>query len=280
MTNDVEIGAPDQNELIIALVAAVGTDIGMVADELAIELREYAYDSELLRLSTYLAEEFDKDFFKVEKFDQALWEAMTAGDTLRNAWDRGDALALHAISDIVVTRNQRTGSVDEAGDTWSAEQLGPGLDRFAFILRSLKTQEELATLRAVYGPRLVVIAAYSPEDERIAHLAVEIAASRKTQDRTTWAYTPEALVGRDEKEEQSRGQDVRAPFIARTSSSADGVTLSCARMSGAPSRFCSARHSGPRRGTSKASSSLLVQRCVRRSSAVRSAWRSPRPAAR
>ena len=82
MAEDDEIGAPDQNELVIALVAAVGTDVGMVAEELAIELSEYAYDSETLRLSNYLAEEFDEDFFKVKEFDEALWDAMSSGDTL------------------------------------------------------------------------------------------------------------------------------------------------------------------------------------------------------
>lgn len=212
MAQDGSIGAVDQNELIIALVAAVGADVGMVAEELAIELSEYAYDSDLLRLSNYLAEEFGEDFFAVKKFDEALWDAMTAGDTLRNDWGRGDALVLHAISDIVVTRDQRTGADDEACETCGAEQLGPGLDRSAFILRSLKTQEELATLRAVYGPRLVVIAAYSPKEERIAHLATQIAASRGTTDRARWVHTPEALVERDEKEEQARGQDVSGTF--------------------------------------------------------------------
>jgi deoxycytidylate deaminase len=209
---DASIGAPDQNEVVIALVAAVGTNIGIVAEEIAIELSEYAYDSELLRLSDYLAEEFDEDFFTVKKFDEALWDAMTAGDTLRNDWGRGDALALHAISDIVVTRNQRTGTDGDECDACGAGHLGPGLDRFAFVLRSLKTQEELETLRAVYGPRLVVIAAYSPKEERIQHLATQIAASRGTTNRDRWVHTPEALVERDEKEERTRGQDVSGTF--------------------------------------------------------------------
>jgi cytidine deaminase len=212
MAADAAIGAPDQNELVIALVAAVGTDVGMVAEELAIELSEYAYDSELLRLSSYLAEEFGEDFFGVKKFDEALWDAMSAGDTLRNDWGRGDALVLHAISDIVVTRNQRTGTEGEACETCGAEQLGPGLDRFAFILRSLKTQEELETLRAVYGPRLVVIGAYSPKEERVEYLATQIAASRGTTNRAKWVHTPEELVERDEKEEADRGQDVSGTF--------------------------------------------------------------------
>ena len=52
------------------------------------------------------------------------------------------------------------------------------LDRHAFILRSLKTPDELETLRAVYGPRLIVMAAYSPKEERLEDLATQIAASR------------------------------------------------------------------------------------------------------
>ena len=54
--------------------------------------------------------------------------------------------------------------------TCGADALGPGLDRFAFLLRSLKTQEELETLRAVYGPRLIVLAAYSPKAARTVGL--------------------------------------------------------------------------------------------------------------
>lgn len=220
MTDDGVIGGPDQNELIIALVAAVGTDVGMVAEELAIELAEYEYDTELLRLSDYLAEEFKEDFFETKKFDEALWAAMSAGDTLRNQWNRGDALALHAISDIVVIRNEQTNTVEEECDACGTEQPGPGLDRFAFIIRSLKTKDELATLRAVYGPRLVVIAAYSPKEDRIEHLKTKIAASRGNGNPETWVYTPEALVKRDEKEERTRGQDVsdtfhRADFFVR-----------------------------------------------------------------
>lgn len=212
MTAQDEIGAPDQNELVIALVAAVGTDIGMVADEVAIALDEYGYQSELLRLSTYLAEEFGLDFFAHYELDEALWEAMDAGDTLRNEWNRGDALALHAVSDIVAIRNERTGATSSACESCGAEQLGPGLDRFAFILRSLKTQEELATLRAIYGPRLVVIAAYTPKEERVDYLQEAIAASRKTTDQSKWAYSAEQIVERDEKEERSRGQDVSGTF--------------------------------------------------------------------
>jgi len=216
---DDEIGGPDHNELVIALVAAVGTDVGMIADEVAIELSEYGYESIRLRLSDYLAEEAGADFFKAKKFDEALWDAMSAGDELRDKWRRGDALALHAISDIVATRNELNtiGNERAAGDkteapSLPATELAPPLHRVAFIVRSLKTQDELNTLRAVYGPRLVVIAAYSAKEERIKHLAARIEASRGTKNRKRWVRQPEELVERDEKEEQRRGQDVSGTF--------------------------------------------------------------------
>lgn len=198
------MGLPDQTELFIALVAAVGADVGMIGEEVGIELAEYGYTVHPLRLSDYLAEESDVDF-RGKKLDEQLWDAMTAGDELRASWERSDALALHAISDIVATREQLA---PPTGD-----EAQPGyLDRHAFVLRSLKTPDELETLRAVYGPRLVVVAAYSPKDQRLEHLATQIAASRGTKDHSTWVHQPEELIDRDEKEERARGQDVSGTF--------------------------------------------------------------------
>jgi len=196
----------DQSELFIALVAAVGTDVGLVADQVATQLDVYGYESELLRLSDYLAEQADPTF-RGKPLDEEVWEAMTAGDELRNAWERSDALALHAISDIVATREQVADAPDDDSGSFP-----PNLTRHAFILRSLKTPDELETLRAVYGPRLVVIAAYSPKDKRHQHLADLIEDSRNNADRTTWLHQPEELIARDEKEEIERGQDVSGTF--------------------------------------------------------------------
>lgn len=192
---------PDAAEIIIALVAAVGTDITMVGDEIRLELREYDYEAVPLRLSGYL-QEIAEDQFS-EKFDEWLWDAMSAGDDLRDRWEHSDALVLHAISDIVATR----------------EKLGSP-ERLAFILRSLKTPDELETLRAIYGPRLVVVAAYSPKDQRLEDLAAQIEKSRGDKDRATWAHQPDELIARDEEEDRERGQNVsetfhRADFFVR-----------------------------------------------------------------
>lgn len=199
--------APDQTELFIALVAAVGTDVGLVGDLISTELATYGYTSSVHRLSDYLAEHLGVDF-RGKPFDEELWDAMSAGDKLRATWKRGDALALHAVSDIVAERTQRAADA-ELGEL---EGSTPNLPRHAFILRSLKTPEELETLRAIYGPRLVVVAAYSPRDARERHLANLIADSRKTPDRGSWAHQPEELIDRDEKEEVRQGQDVSGTF--------------------------------------------------------------------
>jgi len=203
----------DQTELFIALVAAVGTDLEMVSDELRIGLAKYDYEGHLLRLSDYLAEHAAEDF-RDKPLDEYIWHAMTAGDELRSAWERGDALALHAVSDIVATRAKLALRMSKR------PELPEYLDRHAFIMRSLKTPDELEALRAIYGPRLIVIAAYSPKDKRVEFLENRIAASRGNDDQTTWAHGPADLIRRDEKEERARGQDVsdtfhRADFFIR-----------------------------------------------------------------
>jgi hypothetical protein len=63
------VGSADQTELFIALVAAVGTDVGMISDEVGVELAEYGYKVHPLRLSEYLAEEAEEDFRKKKNFD-------------------------------------------------------------------------------------------------------------------------------------------------------------------------------------------------------------------
>jgi hypothetical protein len=68
----------------------------------------------------------------------------------------------------------------------SPEELPGYFDRRAFVIRYLKTPEELETLRAIYGSRLVVIAAYSSKDQRLEDLATKIASSRGRKNRKTW----------------------------------------------------------------------------------------------
>lgn len=255
------------SELVIALVAAVGTDVGMVADEIASELSRYDFDSETFRLSVYLAEQGDSDFRDLP-FDESLWEGMTQGDELRRRWERDDALALHAISDIVATRDQASEGKVEVAEGGDAELSG-NLERFAFILRSLKTPDELQTLRTVYGPRLVVVGAYSPSDKRRKHLEDEIGASRKNSDQATWSHSPEELIERDESEGIIGGQALsdtfhRADFFIRAWTR-DVVKTDLRRTL----QICSEIRFGHRLETSLRSFKPRALRCDQRSSGGR-----------
>lgn len=100
---------PDQSELVIALVSAVGTDVAMACDHIATELDRYSYTTTTCRLSRFL-EELTGTPFAGLPFDEEVWEAMNAGDKLREGWERNDALALQAISDMVATRAEQATS--------------------------------------------------------------------------------------------------------------------------------------------------------------------------
>jgi cytidine deaminase len=208
-----------QTELFIALVAAIGTDLTMVTEELESELREYRYTTHTIRLSAYLSEianDLGMTPFGAKPLDERLWDAMTAGDRLRLRWGRGDALALWAVANVAAIR-ERLATTTVKGPDGSVPA---NLDRHAFVFRSLKTPDELRTLRAVYGERLFVIAAYSPEHERRQQLAEAIRRDRRQNDRTAWSHKPDDLIRRDLNEEIDGGQNVsdtfhRADFFIR-----------------------------------------------------------------
>jgi deoxycytidylate deaminase len=198
----------DQTELVIGLVAAAGTDLGRVTDELRTELHEYGYSVDVVRLSDYLQDLPWAADFKDKPEDERMWLAMDAGTRLRTETDHGDALALWAISDIVAARERESTARVQDGQ----EEHPANLDRKAWILRSLKTPEEVATLRAVYGPRFVLVAAYSPEQRRNEDLGEQIRRSRGTKNRDEWMHQPEELIQRDRDEDLGKGQDVEGTF--------------------------------------------------------------------
>jgi deoxycytidylate deaminase len=197
-----------QTELVIGLVEAVGTDLGLVSDELKAELNEYDYSTALIRLSEYLQDLPWAERFNDRPEDERMWLAMDAGTRLRIETDRGDTLALWAISDIVSSRENEVATRISDGQ----EEHAANLDRKAWILRSLKTPDEVTTLRAVYGSRFFLFAAYSPEERRRENLEEKIRRDRGTNDPSEWSHQPEELIQRDRDENLRGGQDVENTF--------------------------------------------------------------------
>jgi len=130
---------------------------------------------------------------------------MDAGNSLRRELEYGDALAQLAVAEIM----RRRRAVQDAAN--SAREQPP--EAVAYILRSLKHQDEVALLREIYRERFVCISAHAPRDERIKRLAGDIADSHGSTDRHDWDAEATRLAQRDEAEENDRfGQDVRGTF--------------------------------------------------------------------
>jgi cytidine deaminase len=86
--------------------------------------------------------------------------------------------------------------------------------RRAYIVHSLKRPEEAETLRRIYGPGFVLIAAYSPREQRTKRLEQSIAESQHVAPPTSeQTRAAEDLVQIDERERaRPLGQNVRDTF--------------------------------------------------------------------
>jgi deoxycytidylate deaminase len=189
-----------ETELVFGLVGALGTDIGWVSEQLHLTLEEMDYRTSEIRLSGLLREvDREEPLDERAKLDSYLAAHMDAGDRLRSDWERPDALALLAAAKIVTERD----ALLNAGEQPT---------RRAWVLRQLKTPEEVQTLRNVYGSRFFLIAAYTPDDERAEWLEAEITASRRSSRRSKREVDSAELLRRDQAEDPPYGQNVRDTF--------------------------------------------------------------------
>lgn len=187
--------SPPPNELVIGLVGAVGTDLDLVATDIQIALDTYGYEAEEIRLSGLLADlDWDEELSQ-KPLDRHIWEHMDAGNKLRLAWERGDALALLALTEIAATREEKNAE--------RSQDLSKPLDRFAFILRSLKHPDEVELLRSIYGNRFVLVAAYAPSSIRKAALEEQLTKDYRSEDPDVWTYSADRLMARDESETEA-----------------------------------------------------------------------------
>jgi hypothetical protein len=120
---------PPPSELVIGLVGAVGADLELVVTDIALALGDYGYGHEEIRLSKLLSGLDWEEELPAEPLDEHIWTHMDAGNKLRFAWKRGDALALLALSEIAAIRGEKATKSFEDGTPEC-------LERFAYILRS------------------------------------------------------------------------------------------------------------------------------------------------
>jgi len=184
-------------DIVVGLVAPIGTDLDPVCRALASSFERLGYSSQQVRLSQHLdevQEVFQLDLNHTTE-EQRYEKYMTAGNKFRRAMERGDALSMVGVGALRELRKKSTHP------------------RHAFILRSLKHPDEVQSLRNIYGPAFVLFSLASSRTARVQHLSKKICKSHQEFDSSRFLPEAEQLINRDQQEPNDRmGQKVSKVF--------------------------------------------------------------------
>ena len=192
-TTNEKIENTQTEELIIGICYPIGSDNISVIEAIKKRLEEYSYDVEIIKISNYIKEFYDKDINILEKKTEAyskLMHKIKGGDSLREEYNDNSILAELAINKIRVSRDEK--------DTTKIKSR-----RKCFIIDSLKNFEELKLLRSIYGDIFYLFSIFSPEKERKENLLDKGLSQPESNE----------LIETDEYENNKHGQNVRDTFI-------------------------------------------------------------------
>lgn len=190
-------------EIVIGIVAPIGTDLDDLFRRLEKELDHYSYSSKMIRLSQLLSNDrlsgtYDHGLPLEEDADCTAERLMNRGDALREKYESGDALAAVAIKEIVATRELLNLESNQTS-------------RHAWILRTLKHETEVELLRHVYGGRFILISAQQNEGTRAGKLKMDL--MDELPDAGNVEELSARLISRDQWDGQTRfGQRVRETY--------------------------------------------------------------------
>ncbi|MDW1822679.1 anti-phage dCTP deaminase [Vibrio sp. Vb1018] len=183
----------EPSEIVIALVSAVGCDLGHFTRLIEEELDLYDFSSTKIRVSTDFLHTLETPNGSLTKL-QLIDHLMTVGNNYRSICENNGALAYAAIAKIAEKRAEFLGNYESKP-----------LEKRAWIVRSLKHPEEVKVLRDTYGDRLFLIGIHSSEEKR-----------RRTLSNKKRKADPEniidKLISRDTEEKSGHGQHTRDTF--------------------------------------------------------------------
>ncbi len=178
----------DDSEIIVGLVAPVGTEKSIILDQLKDSLKSFGYSTINIKISDFIQAVKDKHQLNLSDSPESrrINSYMDGGNTVREKMNRGDALALWAANEIALKRIENEGKV-------------------AFLLDSLKHPEEVITLRRIYGNGFFLIGIYSSRAKRFDFLHGKKGVSKSDS---------ETIIERDYYEEGVKdfGQKTRETF--------------------------------------------------------------------
>src|SRR3984885_2729303 len=177
--------APDGPELVLGLVAPVGVDLRAVVAALRSALHAVNYETIEINVIDAAAALGKWSLDDKSRYDERAQARMTFGNDVRAAIGL-DGLALVTVGEIQRQRHERNGKADKP------------IARAAYLIRSLKTPDEVKKLREVYGSSCYIVATYAARDVQLDTLERQIAHSHHSTD--GFRAQAEALILRDESE--------------------------------------------------------------------------------
>lgn len=200
-----EAEAAGRPEIVVGLVGALGTDLAKVEKALAHALLLVGYTHRTVPVSERIASAYEElELPELPEAPTPIDRLMDLGDALRRHHDDGAVAAAIAVSAISEQRFEELGEVNCDG----IER-----DSVATIVRQLKHPEEVRLLRSVYGPRFVLVGAWSPKEERAASTVQRLRKMVPNREQSWYDQQVPRLMSRDEKDgSQSLGQRVRDTF--------------------------------------------------------------------
>ncbi|WP_131809462.1 deaminase [Mycolicibacter sinensis] len=192
-------------EIVIGLVGALGTNLARVEEALADALLSVGYTHRTVRVSDKILSFYEElNLPALQESATPIDHLMDLGDELRRHHDDGGVAAAIAVSAISKQR------YDELGD---AAADGAERDSVASIVRQLKHPDEVRLLRSVYGPRFVLLGAWSPKAEREDSTNRRLRSLVPSEEDGWYDQHVSLLMNRDEKDgSEELGQRVRDTF--------------------------------------------------------------------
>ncbi|MBE9486754.1 MAG: hypothetical protein IMY82_06255 [Chloroflexi bacterium] len=189
------------SEIFIGLVAAVGTDLNLVSEVLENELTSFNYQTKSIVISELISDlpRWEEEYKKFNGEENRIDELMNLGDKIRGEAG-GEALAILSVVNITEIRRQK-GSPSSP------------LKKQAYVIKSLKTEEEVKFFRKLYGDAFLLISVYSPTEERRNNLAQRIADSKAVDNIEPFKAAASRLIEKDQKNTGAKfGQNVQGTF--------------------------------------------------------------------
>lgn len=203
----VAVGEEDvvRPELVFGLVGALGTDLGKVEETLTQALLLVGYSHRTVRVSERITSAYEElGLPGLPEAETPIDHLMDLGDALRRHRGDGDAAAAITIAAISEQRYEALGE---------ATRDGVERDSLATIVNQLKHPDEIRLLRSVYGPRFVLLGAWSPKGERAAATERRLRKLIPNKEQAWYDQQVPRLMARDEKDgSQPLGQRVRDTF--------------------------------------------------------------------